>query len=85
MRSLFLFHRLLRQLLHFGEKLYQVSSQAGTLPGVRDMTDEPVHLAPYLGFVPLPWQFWPILAATLLCYVGLTQLVKMWLLKKGWI
>ena len=42
-------------------------------------------LAQYLGFVPLPWQFWPLLAATLVCYVGLTQLIKMWMLKKNWI
>ena len=42
-------------------------------------------LAAPLGFVPLPWQFWPILAATLLCYVGLTQLIKMWLVRKNWI
>src|SRR5277367_4847045 len=33
----------------------------------------------------LPWQFWPILLATLFCYVGLTQLIKMWLVKKNWI
>ena len=42
-------------------------------------------LAQYLGFVPLPWQFWPLLAVTLVCYVGLTQLIKMWLLRKNWI
>jgi Mg2+-importing ATPase len=42
-------------------------------------------LAGSLGFVPLPWQFWPILVATLVCYVGLTQLIKMWLVKKNWI
>jgi Mg2+-importing ATPase len=42
-------------------------------------------LARFLGFVPLPWQFWPILAATLICYVGLTQLIKMWLVRRGWI
>jgi len=42
-------------------------------------------LAKALGFVPLPWQFWPILAATLLCYLGLTQLIKMWLIRKNWI
>jgi Mg2+-importing ATPase len=42
-------------------------------------------LAKPLGFVPLPWQFWPILAATLICYVGLTQLIKMWLVRKNWI
>ena len=42
-------------------------------------------LAKALGFVPLPWQFWPILAGTLLCYVGLTQLIKMWLVRRNWI
>jgi Mg2+-importing ATPase len=42
-------------------------------------------IASGLRFVPLPWQFWPVLLATLLCYVGLTQLVKMWLVKKNWI
>ena len=42
-------------------------------------------LAQYLGFVPLPWQFWPLLAVTLLCYVSLTQLIKMWLVRKKWI
>jgi len=42
-------------------------------------------LAQFLGFVPLPWQFWAFLLATLVCYVGLTQLVKVWLLKKAWI
>ena len=42
-------------------------------------------LARPLGFVPLPWQFWPILAVTLLCYVGLTQVIKMWLVRRGWI
>jgi Mg2+-importing ATPase len=42
-------------------------------------------LAQFLGFVPLPWQFWPFLLATLVCYVGLTQFVKLWLLKKAWI
>jgi Mg2+-importing ATPase len=38
-----------------------------------------------LGFVPLPWQFWPILLVTLLCYVALTQAIKTWLLRKNWI
>jgi Mg2+-importing ATPase len=42
-------------------------------------------LAQFLGFVPLPWQFWPFLLVTLVCYVALTQLVKVWLLKKSWI
>ena len=42
-------------------------------------------LAKSLGFVPLPWQFWPILLATLLCYVGLTQVIKSWMVRKNWI
>ena len=42
-------------------------------------------VAKLLGFVPLPWQFWPFLLATLVCYVAITQLVKVWLLKKSWI
>jgi len=42
-------------------------------------------LAKALGFVPLPWQFWPILAATLLCYLALTQVMKAWMVRKGWI
>ena len=42
-------------------------------------------LAPILHFVPLPWQFWPILAATLVCYVGLTQVIKSWLIRKSWV
>jgi len=42
-------------------------------------------LAGPLGFVPLPWQFWPLLFLTLLCYVGLTQVIKMWLVRKSWV
>jgi P-type Mg2+ transporter len=42
-------------------------------------------LATYLGFVPLPPLFWPLLLLTLVCYVALTQVVKVWLLKKSWI
>ena len=42
-------------------------------------------LAQYLGFVPLPWQFWPLLAGTLICYVGLTQIIKQWMVRKNWI
>jgi hypothetical protein len=38
-----------------------------------------------LGFVPVPAMYWPLLLATLLCYVGLTQLIKTWLLRKGWV
>jgi P-type Mg2+ transporter len=39
----------------------------------------------WLGFVPLPTLFWPLLLATLVAYVTLTQLVKTWLAGKGWI
>ena len=42
-------------------------------------------LAQYLGFVPLPPMFWPLLLATLLCYVALTQAVKNWLIRKKWL
>jgi len=42
-------------------------------------------LSSFLGFVPLPPLFWLLLLVTLVCYVGLTQLVKVWLLKKSWI
>jgi Mg2+-importing ATPase len=38
-----------------------------------------------LGFTPLPSLYWPILALTLLCYLLLTQGVKMWLLQRKWI
>ena len=43
------------------------------------------HLGSYLGFTPLPLLYWPLLAITLLSYVVLTQLVKMWLLRQKWI
>jgi Mg2+-importing ATPase len=42
-------------------------------------------LGHYLGFAALPTFYWPLLALTLLCYVLLTQLVKMWLLRRQWI
>ena len=35
--------------------------------------------------VPLPPLYWPLLALTLVCYVLLTQGVKMWLIRKAWI
>ena len=38
-----------------------------------------------LGFTPLPGLYWPILLFTLLGYVGLTQTVKGWLLRRKWI
>jgi Mg2+-importing ATPase len=42
-------------------------------------------LASSLGFAPLPGMYWPILMLTLLAYVGLTQLTKVWLLRRNWI
>jgi Mg2+-importing ATPase len=39
-------------------------------------------LATALGFVPLPPLYWLLLLLTLLCYVGLTQVVKTWLIRK---
>jgi Mg2+-importing ATPase len=39
-------------------------------------------LATTLGFVPLPPLYWLFLLLTLLCYVGLTQVVKTWLIRK---
>lgn len=42
-------------------------------------------LGSYLGFTALPALYWPLLALTLLCYVVLTQVVKMWLLRRKWI
>jgi Mg2+-importing ATPase len=42
-------------------------------------------LAQSLGFVPLPWRFWPFLLFTLLCYVALTQVIKTWLIRKSWV
>lgn len=38
-----------------------------------------------LGFTPLPWLYWPLLCGSLACYVILTQIVKTWLVRKGWI
>jgi len=42
-------------------------------------------IAAPLGFSSLPRLYWPFLIATLLCYVALTQAVKMWLIRKAWI
>jgi Mg2+-importing ATPase len=38
-----------------------------------------------LGFTALPLMYWPILLLTLLAYVGLTQTIKVWLLRRRWI
>jgi Mg2+-importing ATPase len=40
-------------------------------------------LAAPLGLVPLPLMFWPFLIVTLVLYVVLTQIIKMWLIKKS--
>jgi P-type Mg2+ transporter len=42
-------------------------------------------IATSLGFKTLPSLYWPLLALTLVCYVLLTQGVKVWLLRKAWI
>ena len=42
-------------------------------------------LASALGFTHLPPLYWPILALILLSYVALTQVIKVWLLRKQWI
>jgi Mg2+-importing ATPase len=42
-------------------------------------------LASALGFTHLPRLYWPILLLTLFCYMGLTQTIKGWLLRKQWI
>lgn len=39
----------------------------------------------YLGFTSLPVAYWGYLALTLLCYVLLTQGVKVWLIRRRWI
>jgi magnesium-transporting ATPase (P-type) len=38
-----------------------------------------------LGFHALPGLYWPLVVLTLLCYVVLTQAVKMFLLRRGWL
>jgi Mg2+-importing ATPase len=42
-------------------------------------------VASYLGFVPLPELYWPLILLTLVSYVVLTQAVKTWLLRRRWI
>jgi len=42
-------------------------------------------LASSLGLTHLPRMYWPILILTLFCYVSLTQIIKVWLLRKKWI
>jgi Mg2+-importing ATPase len=42
-------------------------------------------LAPALGLTHLPHLYWPLIAATLLAYMTLTQFVKAWLHHRSWI
>jgi Mg2+-importing ATPase len=42
-------------------------------------------LGRYLGFSALPPLYWPLLALTIVCYMLLTQGMKMWLLRLKWI
>jgi len=42
-------------------------------------------IAGWLGFAPLPPLYWPLVILTLFCYVLLTQGVKFWLVRRGWI
>jgi len=42
-------------------------------------------VASSLGLAQLPAMYWPILLLTLLAYTGLTQAVKVWLLRMKWI
>jgi Mg2+-importing ATPase len=42
-------------------------------------------LSSALGLTHLPHLYWPILMLTLLGYMGLTQIIKVWLLRRHWI
>ena len=42
-------------------------------------------VASALGFTHLPRSYWPILLLTLLAYMGVTQIIKVWLLRRKWI
>lgn len=42
-------------------------------------------LAPYLGLTRLPSMYWPLLVLTIFAYIGLTQMMKVWLLRQKWI
>ncbi|MDE1901553.1 MAG: magnesium-translocating P-type ATPase [Alphaproteobacteria bacterium] len=42
-------------------------------------------IAHSLGFVPLPWTFWPVLAVIIAAYMTLAHLVKVWFIRRyGW-
>jgi Mg2+-importing ATPase len=39
-------------------------------------------LGPVAGMIPLPWTYFPWLAGTLACYCALTQLIKVWYIRR---
>jgi Mg2+-importing ATPase len=39
----------------------------------------------WLGFTPLPQSYWSLLLLTVTGYVVLTQVVKVWLIRRGWV
>jgi Mg2+-importing ATPase len=39
-------------------------------------------LADTLGFVPLPPLYWLLVAIMLVCYIALTQIVKVWFVRR---
>jgi Mg2+-importing ATPase len=42
-------------------------------------------LGAVLGFAPLPGAFWPVVAAIVAGYLVTVQLLKAWLVRRGWI
>ena len=42
------------------------------------------QIGTWLGFVPLPGSYWPLLLAMLFCYILLTQAMKQYMIKKAW-
>jgi Mg2+-importing ATPase len=42
-------------------------------------------LGPMLNFEPLPALYWPWIGLMLVAYLGLTQMVKTWLFRRGWV
>jgi len=35
-----------------------------------------------LGFIPLPWSYWPLVVCLLIAYAGLTHVVKVWFVRR---
>jgi P-type Mg2+ transporter len=36
-----------------------------------------------LGFTPLPWSYWPLVASMLVAYASLTHVVKVWFVRRS--